>query len=126
MGSTLAQINATTHFKSYFEREQYVTAALDFPTIIDKRLKGKIYVSYDIDEDIVDDVGILLRRDFHCWYVTLGAGCYSERVERKHPSPEHPQKLKKRWPYYVNFTVGISAMPGLSYTASHEVKPTVR
>lgn len=126
MGSTLAQINATTHFKSYFEREQYVTAALDFPTIIDKRLKGKIYASYDIDEDIVDDVGILLRRDFHCWYVTLGAGCYSERVERKHPSPEHPQKLKKRWPYYVNFTVGISAMPGLSYTASHEVKPTVR
>ena len=114
MGSTLAQINATTQFKSYVYRDQYLGVALSFPTF-DKRLKGTIFLSYDIDADLVDDAGISLRRDFHCWFLALTAGISSDR--EYHAKEKH---YKKEWSPYVSLTVGISAMPGLAYRASHE------
>ena len=114
MGSTLAQSIATTQFRSYISRDQYVRAALSFPTP-DKRLKGVIFAAYDIDADLVDDLGVTLRRDFHCWYVALTTGIWSDRKYR-----ESRRDYRKEWTPYVNFTVGLSAMPGLAYAAKYD------
>ena len=112
MGSTLAQINATTQFKSYFTREQYVRGSLSFPTF-DKRLKGRVFVSYDIDADLIDSLGVTLRRDFHCWYLALTAGLYTDREYS-----EKRQNWRSSWGHYINVTVGLSAMPGLAYSSN--------
>ena len=114
MGSTLAQINATTQFNSYVSRDQYVGAALSFPTF-DKRLKGTIFASYDIDDDLVDDMGISLRRNFHCWFLALTAGLSSSREYS-----DKKKRYRKEWVPYLSVTVGISAMPGLAYAVRHE------
>ena len=114
MGSTLAQINATTQFRSYVSRNQYASASLAFPTF-DKRLKGSVYIAYDIDDDLIDDMGITLRRDFHCWYLALTAGLSSDREYS-----EKKKQYQKEWSPYVSFTLGISAMPGLAYSAHHD------
>ena len=114
MGSTLAQSIATTQFRSYISRDQYFRAALSFPTP-DKRLKGVIFAAYDIDADLVDDLGLTLRRDFHCWYVALTTGIWSDRKYR-----ESRRDYRKEWTPYVNFTVGLSAMPGLAYAAKYD------
>ena len=112
MGSTLAQINATTQFRSYFTREQYVHGSLSFPTF-DKRLKGRVFVSYDIDADLIDSLGVTLRRDFHCWYLALTAGLYTDREYS-----ERRQNWRSSWGHYINVTVGLSAMPGLAYSSN--------
>jgi len=114
MGSTLSQINATTQFNSYVSRDQYVWASLSFPTF-DKRLKGTIFGTYNIDDDLVDELGISLHRDFHCWYLVLATGISSDR--------EYSEKRKayrKYWSPFVSVTVGISAMPGLAYSTRFE------
>ena len=107
MGSTLTQLNATSRYKYTFEREQTITGSLAFPTF-DKRLKGIFSVSYNIDENVLDDAGISFRRDFHCWYAQLGVGCGSERNARS----------KLDWDYNFNFTIGLSAMPFAAYSSS--------
>ena len=114
MGSTLSQINATTQFNSYVTRNQYFGGSLSFPTF-DKRLKGTIFASYNIDADLIDDLGITLRRDFHCWFLALSAGLSSDREYS-----ERKKRWRKEWSPFVAVTVGISAMPGLAYTAKYE------
>ncbi|MBQ9337024.1 MAG: hypothetical protein IJS14_07005 [Lentisphaeria bacterium] len=111
MGSTLAQINATTQFRSYVTRNQVLRGSLSFPTF-DKRLKGAIYLAYDVDADLIDNLGISLRRDFHCWYLILAAGLYTDR---EYSAKEH---WKSVWGHYINITVGLSAMPGLAYSSN--------
>ena len=114
MGSTLSQINATTQFRSYVSRDQYVGAALSFPTF-DKRLKGTIFASYNIDDDLIDEMGVTFRRDFHCWYLALTAGLSSDREYS-----ERKKRYRSEWEPFVSVTFGISAMPGLAYTATYE------
>ena len=106
MGSTLTQLNATSRYKYTFEREQNIACTLEFPTF-DKRLKGIFYLSYDIDENLLNGAGVSFRRDFHCWYAQLGVGCTNERNARN----------KLDWEYNFNFTVGLSAMPFAAYTS---------
>ena len=107
MGSTLAAINATSRFRSYFERHQYLTFSLNFPSMIDDRLKGMITVSYDVEKALVQNAGFTLTRDFHCWYLQFmgGASCdrdgYGDRT----------------WSRYLSFAVGLTAMPGLGFHA---------
>ena len=114
MGSTLAMINATTQFKSYVSREQTISAGLTFPTF-DKRLKGKIFASYDIDTDLIDGLGVIFRRDFHCWFLSLATGISSDREYSA-----SKKRWRKEWSPFVTVTVGITAMPGLAYTAAYE------
>ena len=111
MGSTLAQINTTTQFRSYVRRQQYLSAALAFPTF-DKRLTGRIFAEYNVDTDLIDVLGIAFRRDFHCWYVILAAGVSSNREYH-----DDSQRWRKEWTPYLSCTVGLSAMPGMAYTA---------
>ena len=113
MGSTLAQINTTTQFRSYVSRSQYFNASLAFPTF-DKRLKGRIFAAYDIDADLIDILGISFRRDFHCWFLALSTGLSSERDYYTKKN-----RWSKKWTPYVSVTVGISAMPGMAYHAKY-------
>ena len=114
MGSTLAQINTTTQFRSYASREQYVSASLAFPTF-DKRLKGEIFAAYDIDADLIDIMGVSFRRDFHCWYLALSTGLSSDREYH-----EKDNRWRKEWTPYVSVMVGLSAMPGMAYRAYYD------
>ena len=114
MGSTLAMINATTQFRSYNTRKQIANASLSFPTF-DKRLKGRIFAAYDIDEDEIDGLGLALRRDFHCWFLILAGGISSDwEYSGKR------QRWRKVWSPFVSLTVGLSAMPSLAYSAQYE------
>ena len=107
MGSTLAAINATSRFRSYFERHQYLSLALNFPTMIDERLKGMIFVNYDVEKALVQNAGFTLTRDFHCWYFQLMGGASCERDGNSDRS----------WSRYLSFAVGLTAMPGVGFHA---------
>ncbi|MBO7147991.1 MAG: LPS-assembly protein LptD [Lentisphaeria bacterium] len=111
MGSTLTQINALSFFKNYFDRDQSVYGSLDFPSIIDKRLRGRFFISYDVDKNLFDDISLMLYRNFHCWYAAARIGCSSEYEW---------ENRTKEWSWYFNFTVGLTAMPAMSYTASFD------
>ena len=107
MASTLANPAAMTNFPTYFERNQYASLQLDFPTYIDKRLKGRFSIRYDVDDGLIDNVDLTLRRDFHCWYLELSAGA---EFTRDYAS-------KRTWEAYVGFALGLTAMPGASIGA---------
>ena len=107
MASTLANPAAMTNFPSYFERNQFASLQLDFPTYIDKRLKGRFRLRYDIDDGLVDNVDLTLRRDFHCWYLEVSAGAEFSRNDIN----------ERTWEAYVGFAVGLTAMPGASIGA---------
>ncbi|MBR2363591.1 MAG: LPS-assembly protein LptD [Lentisphaeria bacterium] len=110
MASTLASAAAMTSFSTFFEREQSVNIALDFPTYIDERLKGRASVNYDVDDDLVDNVDITLTRHFHCWYLQISAGMEFSRNAVN----------RKAWEGYLGMAFGLTAMPGAAITARHE------
>lgn len=112
MASTLANMNASTNFASYCDRSQLATITLGFPTYIDPRLKGRFSISYDVDEDLIDDASITLTREFHCWYLQVGGGISFERNGDG----------KKEWDAYIGVALGLTAMPGAALSAkySHE------
>ena len=105
MGSTLAAINSTSRFRSYFERHQYLMLTLNFPTMIDERLKGMVTVSYDVEKALVQNAGFTLTRDFHCWYFQLMGGASCDRDGNG----------ERTWSRYLSFAVGLNAMPGLGF-----------
>ena len=107
MGSTLAAINATSRFRSYFERHQTLNLSLNFPTMIDERLKGMIYVSYDVEKALVQDAGFTLTRDFHCWYFQFMGGASCDRDGNG----------DRTWSRHLSFAVGLTAMPGVGFQA---------
>ena len=105
MGSTLAAINSTSRFRSYFERHQYLMLTRNFPTMIDERLKGMVTVSYDVEKALVQNAGFTLTRDFHCWYFQLMGGASCDRDGNG----------ERTWSRYLSFAVGLNAMPGLGF-----------
>ena len=107
MASTLANSAAMTNFPTSFERYQVATLKIDFPTYIDKRLKGRFGIRYDIDEGLIDNFDLTLRRDFHCWYLEVSAGA---EFSRNYAS-------EREWEAYVGFAMGLTAMPGASIGA---------
>lgn len=110
MASTLASAAAMTSFSTYFDRQQMVYLSLAFPTLIDDRLKGRASISYDVDDDIIDNVDLTLTRHFHCWYLQVSAGAEFSRNAVDH----------RTWDGYIGFALGLSAMPGAAITAKHE------
>ncbi len=113
MGSTLAQINSTSYFQTYYQKHQFLGLGLTFPSMIDDRLKGNISISYDVDANLFNQLGLSLRRDFHCWYVAAGIGANSVKNANEQTT----------WPFSFSFTLGLTAMPGMAYNASTSVAP---
>lgn len=112
MASTLTNVNSTTNFASYCDRNQLARISIGFPTYIDPRLKGRFSITYDVDEDLVDDASLTLTREFHCWYLQVGGGVSFDRNG----------KGRKEWDAYIGMAVGLTAMPGAAISAkySHE------
>lgn len=114
MASTLTNMNATTNFASYCDRSQTVSLGLAFPTYIDPRLKGRVSASYDVDEDLVDSAELTLTREFHCWFLQLGAGVSCERNDNG----------SREWDTYIGVSLGLTAMPGAAIATKYSREDT--
>ena len=102
MGTSYSAVTAAGMFINYFERSQQAKAELEFPLIFDKHLKGAFMISYDIDDALLSDMCLTLKRRFHCVDLVLALG---RTVER-----DDGDKEKK---HYISFSVAFTAMPGL-------------
>lgn len=101
MGTSYSAVTAAGMFINYFERSQQAKAELEFPLIFDKHLKGAFMISYNIDDALLSDMCLTLKRRFHCVDLVLALG---RTVER-----DDGDKEKK---HYISFSVAFTAMPG--------------
>lgn len=104
MGSMLDSTNATsTSLKVLEKPTQSVNFAVGFPTYIDKHLKGEFYLVYDVNQALMEDIGIRLVRDFHCFRVGVNLGMETDR----------DSDGSKDNSYYVSGYVALTAMPSM-------------
>ena len=102
MGSMLDATNATsTSLKVLENPTQSVTLGIGFPTYIDKRLKGEFYMEYDINQALMEDIGVALVRDFHCFQAGVNFGLETDR----------DADGSKDSSFYVSGFVALTAMP---------------
>ncbi|MBO4305208.1 MAG: hypothetical protein J6A21_11530 [Lentisphaeria bacterium] len=112
MASSLASAAAMTSFATVFKKAQTISLSLSFPTYIDDRLKGRASVTYNVNDDLIDNVNFTLTRNFHCWYLQVNSGMSFSRNDVD----------KKTWKWYLGFAMGLTAMPGTAITARNEQK----
>ncbi|MBQ9772007.1 MAG: hypothetical protein IJW23_09320 [Lentisphaeria bacterium] len=104
MGSMLETSNATsTSLKVLEQPTQTANLTIGFPTYIDKRLKGEFYMVYDVNQALMEDIGIRLFRDFHCFNVSVNFGMETER-------DSDGDKDKS---FYIAGYVGLTTMPSM-------------
>jgi len=101
MGSTLTQINSTSDFQRYYNRNQTINGGFDFPLVPDHTIKGGVFADYDIDAAMMSKMGFKLSKTYHCWEVMVGAGITEHR----------DSDYSKAQAHYVNFSIGLTAMP---------------
>ena len=109
MGTQFSAMTATSMMFTPTTRSQTISGGLEFPLIFDKDLHGYTRCSYDIDRNLVTNACIGLTKRFHCWYVA--AECGTGQRWYRHRNGEYSQRLKN----YMAFSVGLTAMPGLSF-----------
>ena len=109
MGTLFPTITATSMMVSPTTRSQTVSGGFEFPLIFDKDLHGYTRCSYDIDQNLFTNACIGLTKKFHCWYVA--AECGTGQSWHRRRDGEYTQKLDN----YLSISVGLTAMPGLSY-----------
>ena len=109
MGTQFSTMTATSMMISPTTRSQTVSGGLEFPLLIDKDLHGYTYCAYDIDRNLVTNACVGITKKFHCWYVA--AECGTGQSWHRHRNGEYSQRLKN----YLAFSVGLTAMPGLSF-----------
>ena len=85
------------------------TKITETSAILNPSLHGYTRCSYDIDRNLVTNACVGLTKKFHCWYVA--AECGTGQSWHRHRDGEYSQKLKS----YFGFSVGLTAMPGLSF-----------
>lgn len=104
MGSMLESANATsTSLKVLESPTQSFNLTIGFPTYIDKRLHGEFYMTYDVNQAILEDLGFRLVRDFHCFRVGVNFGLETER--NSDGDKEHS--------FYISGFVGLTTMPSI-------------
>ena len=104
MGSMLEAANATsTSLKVLETATQSASLTIGFPTIIDKRMKGEFYMVYDVNKALMEDLGIRLVRDFHCFRVGVNFGM---EVERESDG-------EKETSFYASGYVALTTMPSM-------------
>ncbi len=112
MGSTLSGVNATSLMYSQLTRGQYLTGGLEFPVIFDPKTSGYIQFAYDVDAALMKNVGIGVKRDFHCWQLQLEVGRDCDRGGSDYD---------KEYDYYFSFFVSLTAMPDVQL--GHKLEP---
>lgn len=104
MGSMLESTNATsTSLKVLETPTQSANLTIGFPSYFDKHLKGEVYLVYDINQALLEDAGISLVRDFHCFRVGLNLGMEMDRNNDG----------KKETSFHISGYVGLTAMPSM-------------
>lgn len=109
MGTQFPTITATSMMVSPTTRSQTVGGGFEFPLIFDQDLHGYTRCSYDIDQNLFTNACVGLVKRFHCWYVA--AECGTGQSWQRHRNGEYSQRLKN----YLALSIGLTAMPGLSY-----------
>ena len=109
MGDQFATMTATSMMFTPTTRSQTINGGFEFPLLIDKDLHGYTQCSYDIDRNLVTKACVGITKRFHCWYVSAECGT-GQRWDR-HRNGEYSQRLKN----YLAVSVGLTAMPGLSF-----------
>ncbi|MBR2440801.1 MAG: hypothetical protein IKB25_11435 [Lentisphaeria bacterium] len=104
MGSMLEAANATsTSLKVLQSATQTASLTIGFPSYIDKHLKGEFYMVYDVNQALMEDIGVRLVRDFHCFRVGLNLGLETDRnIDGE-----------KETSFHVSGFVGLTAMPSM-------------
>ncbi|MBR1951786.1 MAG: LPS-assembly protein LptD [Lentisphaeria bacterium] len=68
MGSTLHQFDAGGYFDKYFDdHDEIISAGITMPLSSDRRLKGAVKCSYDIQDGSYTAIDFMLVKTFHCW-----------------------------------------------------------
>lgn len=101
MGSTLTSINPTTAFEAAYDRVQNLNGGIEFPTYIDKHLKGAFEVQYDVETALMRNASFSLTRKFHCWRVIATVGTSQKRNSDDGKANSN----------YVAFSIGLTASP---------------
>ena len=109
MGSQFSVMTATSMMFTPMTRSQVISGGFEFPLLIDKDLHGYTACTYDIDQNLVTRACVGLTKRFHCWYVS--AECGTGQSWTRHKNGEYSQRLKN----YLAVSVGLTAMPGLTF-----------
>lgn len=109
MGSQFSAMTAASMMISPTTRSQRVSGGLEFPLLIDKDLHGYTRCTYDIDGNLVTNACVGITKRFHCWYAAVECG--TGQSWHRHRDGEFSQRMKN----YLAFSVGLTAMPGLSF-----------
>ena len=108
MGSMLDAVIATsTSLKVRETANQDFNFGITFPTYIDKKLKGEFYMTYDINEALMEDIGVRLTRDFHCFKAGVELGCETDRDDNG----------RKDESFYVTGFISLSSMPSAGFSS---------
>ncbi len=106
MGSTISTVNAASLFYSAYNREQDAYGGLEFPVLFDKKTRGYIRFSYDVDAALMRDIAIGVSRSFHCWNVQVEFGREGERGGRNYG---------KKYDNYFAVFASLTALPGVQF-----------
>ena len=84
MGSTLTQINSASYFEQYNdETDEEFYFRFNMPLTPDHRTLGAFNFSYDIPAGSIDEVGLMIIRQFHCWQLVATVGFDREYNDRQ-------------------------------------------
>ena len=111
MGSTLTQINSSSSFERYYrstEESFYLGASM--PLTPDHRTLGIFKLTYDIPWGSIDEVGIMVIRQFHCWQLIAQVG-----FERNH------ERHKAKWDVNYSITANLTGLTPSGNAVQNEV-----
>ena len=112
MGTQFSAMTATSMLYSPATRSQTVSGGFEFPLLIDKDLHGYTTCTYDIDQNLVTRACVGITKRFHCWYVS--AECGTGQTWHRDKYGDYSQELDN----YLAVSIGLTAMPGLSFGQS--------
>ena len=96
----------------------YVSTEYSYTEVINasiaKPAEEDVNILYDVDEDLVDSAELTLTREFHCWFLQLGAGVSCERNDNG----------SREWDTYIGVSLGLTAMPGAAIATKYSREDT--
>ncbi len=102
MGSSLAEINSGTSFSRTFNRNQTVTAGIEFPIPIDDKTNAELEATYDFEAGYIRENRARLIRNLHCWEAAI------EVAQRRRKDHQDEKETKNS----VLFMLYLTDLPG--------------
>ena len=80
LGSTLVDLTGeSSYYKKYFETSDTIRGKLNIP--LNQKTSFEIEMEYDFDKQRMSEHYYTLRRELHCWVMSLGAGWDNNEFE---------------------------------------------